>query len=200
MKMVAFARFAIRGLGLQTMVAASFVQNQSTLSPQGLTTAQAQRELGSLVSSTTAIFGPADPRWPNATERYQDYAPPRIQLVVQPGRESDVPTVVSQSGVKGGMSKVLVRGRLKRCQVQYANNKSVDFFVVNRGHALTSTVGEFTGIQIDVRSLRNIVVQPDRQAARLQAGTYNAEVIDTLWNHGYVAGMADSTVFVPSTI
>ncbi|KAB8235183.1 FAD-binding oxidoreductase [Aspergillus alliaceus] len=161
--MVILSRFVSSGFGLFQPLVAALIQSQYTFA-KGLTAVQAQRELGPLLSSTTSIFGPVDSRWFNVTERYQCYAPPQIQLVVQPGRESDISTIV-----------------------QYANNNSVDFLVVNRGHALTSTIGEFTGIQIDVRSLKDIVIQPDGKAARLQAGTYNHELIKTLWEHGYVA-------------
>ncbi|KAJ5689703.1 FAD-binding domain-containing protein [Penicillium macrosclerotiorum] len=161
--MILFPGSSISAIGiLQPLVAAS-LQSQYVFA-QALTAAQVQRELGPLLSSITAIFGPSDPRWSNETERYRNYAPPHIQLVVQPGRESDIPIIV-----------------------QYANNKSIDFFVVNRGHALTSTVGEFTGIQIDVRSLKDIAVHPNGKTARLQAGTYNFEVIETLWKNGYIA-------------
>lgn len=54
-----------------------------------------RHELESLLSNTSSIFGRSDPRWENATERYQDYAPPQVQLVVQPGVESDIPKIVS---------------------------------------------------------------------------------------------------------
>jgi hypothetical protein len=58
---------------------------------------QAQHELGSQLSSVATIFGPTDADWANATERYDTYAPPKIQLVVIPGTESDVPIIVSCS-------------------------------------------------------------------------------------------------------
>lgn len=56
---------------------------------------QAQYELGSQLSSIATIFGPEDPDWANATERYSTYAPPTIQLVVIPGEECDVPIIVN---------------------------------------------------------------------------------------------------------
>jgi hypothetical protein len=55
----------------------------------------AQQELGPQLSSSTTIFGPTDDAWANATERYSTYAPPKIQLVVIPGEESDISTIVS---------------------------------------------------------------------------------------------------------
>ena len=72
-------------------------------------------------------------------------------------------------------------------RVQYANNHSIEFFLVSRGHALTSSVGEFSGIQIDVKNLRDVTIEPDKETVRLQAGAYNHEVVNTLWEKGYVA-------------
>lgn len=57
----------------------------------------AQQELGPQLSSCATIFGPADHAWANATERYSTYAPPKIQLVVMPGEESDIPTIVGHA-------------------------------------------------------------------------------------------------------
>ena len=60
------------------------------LSPQ-----QVQQELGSQVSNTTAIFGPADSRYNESTTRWNIFAVPKVQIVVEPGVESDIPTIVS---------------------------------------------------------------------------------------------------------
>lgn len=62
--------------------------------PIGLDTTQVQLELGSLVSKTTAIFGPGDSRFQSATSRWSIYGAPKIALVVEPGSEHDVSTVV----------------------------------------------------------------------------------------------------------
>ncbi|VBB79782.1 Putative dehydrogenase [Podospora comata] len=121
-----------------------------------------QQGLGPLLSKNASIFGPDDSRWPEATERYQDFAVPQVQVVVQPGVEDDIPTIV-----------------------KYANEHDINFFVVNRGHSLTSTVGWFSGIQIDVRSLTDISINKDAMTVKLQAGARNYETIDVLWKEGY---------------
>lgn len=91
-------RLEVCGLALLQPLAAAcdtrFLDTQHGLTTPDLTSVQAQLQLGPLLSNTSNIFGPTDPRWPNATERYQNYAPPHIQLVVQPGLESDIPTIV----------------------------------------------------------------------------------------------------------
>jgi hypothetical protein len=63
-----------------------------------LTSAEVQRELGALVSNTTVIFGPEDSRFAVATERWNRFAVPQIQVVIAPGQESDVPTIASSHG------------------------------------------------------------------------------------------------------
>lgn len=52
-------------------------------------------ELGRVLSRGTTIFGPFDSRWDEAVERYNTYARPDIQIVVQPAKESDVSRIVS---------------------------------------------------------------------------------------------------------
>ncbi|KAI1407923.1 hypothetical protein F5Y13DRAFT_183040 [Hypoxylon sp. FL1857] len=124
---------------------------------------QVQLELGSILSNTSSIVGPSDPMWSNATERYNNLARPHPQVVVSPGSEEDIGKIV-----------------------KYANENRFEFFVVNRGHALTSTVSQFNGIQIDVRNLRGISISPGKESVRLQAGAFNYEVIEALWKEGYV--------------
>ena len=97
--MTRFSRLAACGLALlQSLVAACgllYPNGQCSFTRRDLTPEQAQRELGPLLSNTSSIFGPSDPRWLDATERYQLYAVPDIQMVVQPRLESDIPTIVS---------------------------------------------------------------------------------------------------------
>lgn len=59
-----------------------------------ITAAQVSKELGPQLSTSAQIFGPSDPRWANATERFQTYKPPNITVVVEPGHEDDIPTIV----------------------------------------------------------------------------------------------------------
>ncbi|KAI1398668.1 hypothetical protein F4819DRAFT_502163 [Hypoxylon fuscum] len=125
---------------------------------------QAQHELGSQLSSAATIFGPTDPDWANATERYSTYAPPKIQLVVIPGTESDIPTIV-----------------------KWSNLNSLPFIVKNRGHSLTTSAGDFNGIQISMSGLQSIDIQPDGETAWFQGGTYDGQVMEYLWDRGYVA-------------
>lgn len=69
-----------------------FEKNQITR--RDLTTTQVQHELGGQVSNTTSIFGPDDGRFKKTTSRWTTFSKPQIQVVVEPGSESDVATIV----------------------------------------------------------------------------------------------------------
>lgn len=56
----------------------------------------------------------------------------------------------------------------------------------NRGHGVTDTLSTFSGIEINVVMLTGITVQPDKKTATLQAGTFIGEVINKLWDQGFV--------------
>lgn len=53
------------------------------------------RDLGTIVSSNSAIFLPSDPSWSEVTERWNTLAPPDIEIVVQPAEESEISKIVS---------------------------------------------------------------------------------------------------------
>ena len=61
---------------------------------RGLSVVEVQTELGALVSENTTIFGPEDPRFVDATERWSNHAVPGIEVVVVPGTEHDVSVIV----------------------------------------------------------------------------------------------------------
>ncbi|RYP55563.1 hypothetical protein DL769_010120 [Monosporascus sp. CRB-8-3] len=134
-----------------------------------LSVPKVQAELGALLSRGSTIFGPSSPAWEEATERWNTYAPPDIEIVVQPGRESDV-------------SKI----------VKYCNDNSIDFLAVSRGHGSTSTLGRFKGLQIDMSTLTAITIQPNGKTAWFQGGVYGRQIIDTLWERGYVTTTGSS--------
>lgn len=52
-------------------------------------------QLGPLLSNNSIITSPNDVKFANETERYNTIVQPKIQLVVQPGQESDISKIVS---------------------------------------------------------------------------------------------------------
>ncbi|KAI2639150.1 FAD-binding domain-containing protein [Hypomontagnella submonticulosa] len=129
-----------------------------------LSVQKVEQELSVILSNGTTMYGPQDTKWEDLIERYNTFALPDIQIVVQPGQESDI-------------SKI----------VKYCNDNSINFLVKNRGHAITDSIGAFQGLQIDMGALLNIDIQPGSKTAWFQGGTYDGQVIDYLWERGYVA-------------
>jgi FAD/FMN-containing dehydrogenase len=72
--------------------------------------------------------------------------------------------------------------------VRFANHHNISFYAVNRGHALTTSVEKFNGIEINMRSLNSIHVNSNNKTALFQGGVYGLEVLETLWDKGFVTG------------
>lgn len=73
-------------------------------------------------------------------------------------------------------------------KVQYANVHDIPFYAVSRGHALTTSVGLFKGIEIDLSNLKSIHINSSNVTAHFQGGVYGDEVINALWEQGFVTG------------
>jgi hypothetical protein len=102
--MVALPPLVWYSLGLlQALVAASPVPHPAEphyfktnpITRRNLSIATLQNELGPRLSPGTLIFGPDSSDWANATDRWNEYAVPEIQVVVVPAQESDVSKIVS---------------------------------------------------------------------------------------------------------
>lgn len=72
-------------------------------------------------------------------------------------------------------------------QVDYCNDNSIEFLAINRAHGRTYSVGNFTGLMVDLGGLRDIEIQPDEASAWFQGGTYDGQVTECLWERGFVA-------------
>lgn len=83
---------------LQSLVSASSsgcLNEMCSLLCVNLTSEQVALDLGPQLSAASSIFGNSDPRWIAATERYDPYMQPSIQIVIEPGNEYDIPKIVS---------------------------------------------------------------------------------------------------------
>lgn len=95
--MKSFVRLAYGLAILQTLVAGSDVPNyfrSSLITPRDLSSVKVQYELGSRLSNTTTILGPRSSNFNESTTRWDSYAPPKVQVVIEPGQESDIPLIV----------------------------------------------------------------------------------------------------------
>ncbi|KFY07455.1 hypothetical protein V492_07117 [Pseudogymnoascus sp. VKM F-4246] len=150
-----------------------------TTTPNNLNTTEVQRELGHQVSSTTAIFGPSDSRFDIATSRWTTYGKPQIQVVIEPGQESDVSTIV-----------------------KYCNENSIDFLALNGGHGFTHSLRSFNGIQINLVNLQKITIEPSGKTAWFGGGLVTGQVTSYLWDQGYVTttGTCDCVGLMGATL
>ena len=93
-----FCCLATCGLALlQTLVAGVNVPYYLKPAPftrRDLSVTKVQVELGPLLSNTSALFGPSDARYDDAIERFDEFLMPDVEIVAQPGQESDVSTIV----------------------------------------------------------------------------------------------------------
>ncbi|KAI8931401.1 hypothetical protein NX059_011731 [Plenodomus lindquistii] len=86
---------------LATLVAGASIPRYSERAPitrANLDSNQVQRELGRQLSPTTVIFGPKDTRFNDATARWNTFAVPHPQVIIEPGQESDVSIIASVIG------------------------------------------------------------------------------------------------------
>ncbi|KAL2867465.1 FAD-binding oxidoreductase [Aspergillus lucknowensis] len=131
-----------------------------------LTPAEIISQLGPQLSANSSIFADDDRRWANATERWQAYSRPNFVVVAEPATEADVPVIV-----------------------KYANSYGIPFLAVNRGHGSTKTLGNMqNGIEISLAQLRSIQIAEDEKSALFGGGAFDGEVMDTLWEKGFVTG------------
>ncbi|KAL6231792.1 hypothetical protein BDW75DRAFT_233317 [Aspergillus navahoensis] len=130
---------------------------------QQLSNTQIQRELGDILSPESVIFGADDARYENATEPWNTVATPHIQLVIQPGEEGDVSTIVS-----------------------YCNEHSLPFLARSRAHGGSISLNSFTGIQIDLSPFSDITIHASGTSARFGGGVYDGQAASYLWERGYV--------------
>lgn len=78
--------------------------------------------------------------------------------------------------------------------MKYANRNSIPFLVVNRAHGYTMTLNKFKGIQISMAQLRNVTIAKDGKSALMQGGVYDAQVIEELWDAGYITSKSSQPI------
>lgn len=82
----------------QTLVAGSAIPSyfrSAPITPRDLSSVKVQHDLGSRLSNTTTILGPSNPDFNESIARWNIFAPPKVQVVVEPGQESDIPRIVN---------------------------------------------------------------------------------------------------------
>ena len=149
---------------LPAVFAASNLLDECASTPVNLTSAEVALQLGPQLSQDASISAEDDPRFANATSRWQSYSPPNVSVVVEVGTEEDVATTV-----------------------RFANQIGVPFLAINRGHGTTATLGRLQhGIEIWLNQLDDVEIFANTSTALFQGGVWVEQVMETLWEAGYV--------------
>jgi hypothetical protein len=74
-------------------LAANYIETRDAVT-RIISSAQIQFELGRSLSNSTTILGSSDPAYSNATHRWDTFAVPKVQVVIEVGVESDVSKIV----------------------------------------------------------------------------------------------------------
>ncbi|KAL4986428.1 hypothetical protein BDW68DRAFT_188818 [Aspergillus falconensis] len=129
-----------------------------------------QRELGGILSPKPLIFGEHDTRYENATQPWNTVVTPHIQLVIQPGEEADVPTIVR------------LPPRPPSC-----------FFSLDINIDCLPSLNSFAGIQIDLSPFSDITIHASGTSERFSGSISDSQAVSYLWERGYVtsAGACD---------
>lgn len=65
---------------------------------------------------------------------------------------------------------------------------------------MTTSLAAFEGMQIDMGLLNNITINSTRNTAWFQGGVYAKEVIETLWEQGYVTSKAQKHLYLSRSL
>jgi len=83
-----------------------------------------------------------------------------------------------------GVSRLLIFS-----QVMYADSHDVPFLAFSGGHGAIDSLGEVvSGLQIDMRQLNHVRLNPDNMTATIGGGVKAKEVTDALWAVGKRSG------------
>ena len=88
---------------LQALALGASIPSNSQVAPvtrRHLSSAQVAREISRKLSNTTTIYGPDDSRYAGSISRWDIFAVPRAEVIIEPGQESDIATIVRDSSTK----------------------------------------------------------------------------------------------------
>jgi hypothetical protein len=87
----------------QALASGASIPSNNEVAPitrRHLSSAQVAKEISRKLSNTTTIYGPDDGRYPGSISRWDVFAVPRAEVIIEPGQESDVATIVCTSSAK----------------------------------------------------------------------------------------------------
>ncbi|KAF2705684.1 FAD-binding domain-containing protein [Pleomassaria siparia CBS 279.74] len=149
------------------------LSSQTVLGAFGST--RIRNELGPLLSQGCNIIDEASGNLTEATRRWQLFASPNFDAVVQVNNEADIIQTI-----------------------KYANKYSIPYLAFNTGHGEIKSLGNLrAGIQITIRGMSNITINGNNTAT-VQGGATNLDIVSTLWkaNKQTVSGTCECVGFM----
>ncbi|KAF2008888.1 FAD-binding domain-containing protein [Aaosphaeria arxii CBS 175.79] len=162
-------------VSLSLVIASYFSQSSATVIRRDDGVPSIRSELGPVLSPEAIIVDSERGNLTEATKRWQVFASPSFDYVVQVANENDIVETV-----------------------KYANRYSIPFLVVNAGHGEIKSLGGLKkGLQITVRSLKKITVH-DNNTATIGGGASNLDITTELWkaNKQTVSGTCECVGFL----
>lgn len=80
---------------------------RNDVTPLAIRSDDVVRQLGPQLSASATIFTNSDPRFINATARWNEYSKPQIVVVVNPGTEADVAIIVKLIHISFKLASIL---------------------------------------------------------------------------------------------
>lgn len=146
-----------------------------------------QADLGSKLCKETSLYFPSSPEVGKYTERWSTEAEGDILVVVIPGCQKDVATVVRWTIMLSAM-----RHTLMFWQVKFANLVNLPFLAINRGHGIPSALSTIKhGILIRMTRLDSIEIAADAKTATMGGGIYVDQVLAKLAESNKVCGTSN---------
>lgn len=117
------------------------------------------RELSPLLSPNASIFLPGSTGYQQATDRWQVWQAPSLDVVVKVTCEHDITETI-----------------------QYANEHGRPFLAISGGHGVNTHLGRVeNGVGIWMRGMNDVILAEDGQSATIGGGTLSGEIVHTLW-------------------
>lgn len=145
--------------------------------PFGLQRSNVTAVLGPLLSAGASIYFPGSDGFDNATDRWQTWKAPTLEVVVQVASEQDVEQTI-----------------------KYANKHHKQFLAISGGHGTISDLGKVqNGIGVWLSKMKTVEIADDGRTATVGGGITSGEFLHTLWAHGKqaVTGSCECTGVVP---
>lgn len=131
-----------------------------------------QEDLRTILSSSAKIYTRGEEAFDEKTLRWQKIGTPNVDLAVAVANEADVIRTIN-----------------------FANQRNIPFIAASGSHGSIDSLSTVqNGIEIWMRNLNRVRINPDGETATIGGGTKMGEVTQALWAYGKQTGMCETDV------